>query len=138
MPASPATRAKKPKGRLDARTEFDDIVVLSRDDEAETFEAKIFGTDDVFTFSMDLNAYLQLAAFSGAAGAFVDFMDSLVVVNTDGDDDRRAVERKRRDEAERFHDLLKNTSHLTVERLAQFVADITEIAGDRPTNSSSG
>jgi hypothetical protein len=137
MPTAPAKRTKS-RPRPNERTEFDDIVVLGRDDDAQQFTARIFESDEVFVFSTDINAYLQLAAFSGRGDAFVEFMDSLVCVTSiTDDDDQRMIDRKTREEAERFHSVLKETSGLGVERLAQFVADITEIAGQRPTNSSS-
>lgn len=131
MPSTPATRGKtKPK-----EPTYDDIVVLSRDDEAQTFTAKIFD-GETFVFSTDINGYLHMAAFSGRTDSFIEFMDSLVEVPLEDDDDDKDIERKTREEGKRFHDLLAGQKGLTIERLAKFVADITEIAGDRPTNSS--
>lgn len=120
---------KKPQGE-----EWDDVRLISRDEDDETFVAEIFGEEE-FTFSTDVNAYLLLNAVRDGGG-FLDLMDSLVVVDTNGTDPKK-VEADRTKERDRFHDLLKRQKHLSVERLAVFIGEITELAGNETDDSSS-
>lgn len=109
-----------------------DIELLEWSDDRETFTAEIFG-EETFTFSTDVNAFLLLNAIRDGGG-FVDLMDSLVEVEEVDDED---IEDTRRKEQDRFHSLLSRQKKLSVERLAQFVGDITEIAGNEDAETSS-
>lgn len=123
MASPPAKTKKNPKS---------DIELIEWSEDGETFTAEIFGSE-TFTFSTDVNAFLLLNAVRDGGG-FVDLMDSLVEVVENEDED---VEDTRRKERERFHNLLANQKKLTVERLAKFVGDITEIAGNEDAQRSS-
>lgn len=118
---SPARSSKK---------KYDDVHVVAEDSELEQFTARIFDSTEVFTFSTDVNFWLQMNAFSGEPGAFADFMHSLIVVDIDDDDDERTADQKRFDAKRKFGEVMKTTKHLTPERLIRFIADITEIAGN--------
>lgn len=129
MPSAPAkTKPKK---------DYDDIVVLSTAPDGETFTAKIFDDVAPFTFSTDVNFYLQMQAFSGEPGAINEFLLSIVEIEVDDDDDDKAIEQKRFETKKRFTDILKTTRHLNAERLVRFVLDISEIAGNGTSTSSS-
>lgn len=123
MPSTPAKTRNRGK-------DYDDIVVVSRSDDDETFVAKIFGNDESFTFSTDANFYLQMQAFSGEPGAINEFLLSLIEIHVEDDDDQKAIDQKRQETKKRFTDILKNTRHLNADRLVRFVLDLTEIAGN--------
>lgn len=109
---------------------YDDVAIVSEDPDAETFTARIFDSTEMFTFSTDVNFWLQMNAFSGEPGAFADFMHSLLEVEVEEDDDEKSLDRKRFETKRRFNDVMRETKHLGPERLVQFIADITEIAGN--------
>lgn len=117
------TRSRKQK-------DYDDIVVVSRAPDNETFLARIFEDPEPFVFSTDVNFYLQMQAFSGEPGAINEFLLSIVEVPVDDDDTQEDIERKRADTKRRFTDDLKTAKRLTPDRLVRFVLDITEIAGN--------
>lgn len=131
MASTPARTKKK------AEPEYDDIELIGEfDAESESFNAKIFG-DDVFRFSTDVNGFLLMNAVRGG-GEFMDLLDSMVLL-PDGHEDlsEREIERLRDEEKERFHGVLSDQKHLTVERLARLVGDLTEIAGNATGETSS-
>ena len=107
---------------------YPDIVVLRKDD--ETFSARIFDDPEPFTFSTDVNGFLQLEAFSGQAGAFSELMFSMLEVDIEDDDTEDQIDRKRWDVKQRFTNLLKGQKGLSIERLIRFSVNITEIAGN--------
>jgi hypothetical protein len=110
-------------------------LVGSIDTEDETFTAKIFGGEE-FLFSTDVNGYLLLTATRGG-DEFIALMDSLVLIpDTDGLKPKE-IEAAREAEKERFHSVLAHQKHLTVERLARFVGELMEIAGNEEGESSS-
>ena len=112
-----------------------DIELTVRNEDG-SFEATIFGTD-TFLFSDDVNGYLLLNAVRDGAG-FLDLMDSLVLVPDIPDDATdKQIEELRAAERDRFHKLLAGQKRLSIERLAKLVGDITEIAGNESTDSSS-
>ena len=122
---TPAKRKAQPKK---ADEEFDDLTDVDYDEANEQFTAEVFGSGERFLFSTDVNAFLLMnAARDLRGGAFLDLMDSLVTV-PDGEDAE--------DERKRFHDTLGSVRHLTVERLAAFVAAITDAAGNEDGGSS--
>jgi hypothetical protein len=131
MASTPARTKKK------AEPEYEDIeLVGSFDSEAEAFNAKIFG-EEVFRFSTDVNGFLLMNAVRGG-GEFIDLLDSMVLL-PEGSQDLydREMERLRSEEKERFHGVLSDQKHLSVERLARLVGDITEIAGNVSGETSS-
>ena len=131
---SPARTIKKTPAK---KKDFDDVKLVRWDDSGEEFTARIFDAEE-FTFSTDVNAYLLLnASRDVAGGGFLDLMDSLVVVDTTEADGDSEVEDLTRKERNRFHDLLKAQKQLSVERLAKFIADLMEIAGNEDGDNSS-
>lgn len=123
MPAT-ATPTRVPKGKKS----YDDITVVSETDEA--FVAKIFDDPTPFTFSKDVNGYLQLAAYSGEPGSFKEFMLSMLEVEVDDDADSDVIDQARFDVKRRFEDLMKAQKGLDIGRLIKFSLHITEIAGN--------
>jgi hypothetical protein len=119
----PSSVARKPKSK-----EYPDIEVLSEDD--LSFVAKIFGDPEPFTFSKDVNGYLQLGAYSGEPGAFKEFMLSLLEVDVPDEADQEEIEQARWDTKRRFEELMKAQRGLTIQRLIKFSLNITEIAGN--------
>ena len=101
----------------------------------ETFVARVFGEEE-FTFSTDINGFLLLTATRGG-DEFVRLMDSMVVVDTDGMTKKGEIEAARDAERERFHKVLAGQKHLTIERLASFVGELMEIAGNEDGENSS-
>ena len=101
----------------------------------ETFVARVFGEEE-FTFSTDINGFLLLTATRGG-DEFVRLMDSMVVVDTGGLSGKRDIEAARDAERERFHNILAAQKHLTIERLASFVGELMEIAGNEDGENSS-
>jgi hypothetical protein len=131
---SPARTTKKTPAK---KKDFDDVKLVRWDDSGEEFTASIFDAEE-FTFSTDVNAYLLLnASRDVAGGGFLDLMDSLVVVDTTEADTDREIDEVTKTERDRFHDLLKAQKNLSVERLAKFIADLMEIAGNEDGDSSS-
>lgn len=132
---TPARTTKKTPAKK--KEDFDDVKLVRWDDSGEEFTALVFDAEE-FTFSTDVNAYLLLNASRDVnGGGFLDLMDSLVVVDTTGADGDKEVEAVTKAERDRFHDLLKAQRNLSVERLAKFIADVMEIAGNEDGDSSS-
>jgi hypothetical protein len=130
MANTPARTTKK------ATKEIVDLELVGEIDTTdETFVARVFG-DDEFTFSTDINGFLLLTATRGG-DEFVRLMDSLVVVDTDGLTKKAEIEAARDAERERFHNVLASQKHLTIERLATFVGELMEIAGNEDGENSS-
>lgn len=123
MPSVPANRNAPKK-------DFDDIKVLSM--EPDHFTAKIFDDPEPFTFSTDVNSYLQINAFSAEPGAIKQFLYSMLEVTTEEDATENDIARARFDVKRRFDDLLGSVKGLKADRLVQFLLDITEIAGNAP------
>jgi hypothetical protein len=107
-----------------------DVKVLTEDE--DTFTAQIFDDPNPFTFSRDVNGYLQYTAYSGEPGALNDFLYSLLVVETADDADEADVETARWELKRRFQDILKSQKGLSIERLIKFTVSLTEIAGNVP------
>jgi len=127
---SPA-RTKKPTPDRSQDIEL----VGSIDTEDESFTARIFDGEE-FLFSTDVNGYLLLTATRGG-DEFIALMDSLVLIpDTDGLKPNE-MEAAREAEKQRFHSVLARQKHLTVERLARFVGELMEIAGNEEGESSS-
>lgn len=124
MPSVPATKPK-------TKTSYDDIEVVKL--EEDFFVAKIFGDPEPFTFSTDVNFFLQYGVFSLEPGAINQFLYSLLEVVTEDGATEQDIERARLETKRRFVDLLGTTKRLTPERLIQFILDLTEIAGNAPT-----
>lgn len=120
----PSSVARTPKGKK----EYADIVVLSEDD--EFFVAKIFDDPQPFTFSRDVNAYLQYTAYTGEPGALNEFFYSLLTVETPDEATEDDVETARWELKRRFQDILRTQKGLTMERLIRFSTDLTAIAGN--------
>lgn len=121
--ATPArTRGVKPS------KDYADIHIISRED--ESFRARIFDSDEIFTFSTDVNAFLMLNAFSGEAGAITSFMLSLIEIEVDDNADTDDIEIKRAETRRKFTDLLAGQKGLTIKRLIKFVGDLTDAAGN--------
>jgi hypothetical protein len=130
MANTPARTTKK------ATKEAVDLELVGEIDTVdETFVARVFG-DDEFTFSTDINGFLLLTATRGG-DEFVRLMDSLVVVDTHGLTKKAEIEAARDAERERFHNVLASQKHLTIERLATFVGELMEIAGNEDGENSS-
>jgi len=129
---SPA-RTKKTVARSDDDTDIE--LVGEIDDSAESFTARVFDEEE-FSFSTDINGFLLLTATRGG-DEFIRLMDSLVLYDTKGTTSKKILEERRLAEQKRFHDVLARQSHLTVERLAKFVGDLMEIAGNEDGDSSS-
>lgn len=111
-----------------------DITLIGEIDGAdESFTAKIFDGGE-FRFSTDINGFLLLTATRGG-DEFIALMDSLVLVDTDGATTPKEIEAARDAEKKRFHDVLASQKHLTIERLASFVGDLMEIAGNEDGDS---
>ena len=123
MPSVPATQ-KKPKN------DYADIDVLSTVE--DVFIAKIFGDPEPYTFSTDVNAYLQINAFSAEPGAIKQFLYSMLSVETADDATEADIARARFDIKRRFDETLASVKGLKAERLVQFLLDLTEIAGNAP------
>ena len=123
MPSVPATQ-KKPK------SDYADIKLVSTVE--DVFVAKIFDDPEPFTFSTDVNAYLQINAFSAEPGAIKQFLYSMLSVETADDADENDIARARFDLKRRFDETLATVKGLTAERLVQFLLDLTEIAGNAP------
>lgn len=133
---TPANRPKKTPASK-KKKEFEDVELVRWDDSGEEFTARVFGAEE-FNFSTDVNAYLLLNASRDiAGGGFLDLMDSLVAVDTAEAETDKEVDALTAAERDRFHDLLKRQDHLSVERLAKFIADLMEIAGNEDDDSSS-
>lgn len=123
MPSVPATKSK-------GKSSYDDIEVVSVAE--DHFVAKIFGDPEPFTFSTDVNFFLQYGVFSLEPGAINQFLYSLLEVVTEDDATQSDIERARADTKRRFVELLGTTKKLSPERLIQFILDLTEIAGNAP------
>lgn len=95
---------------------------LTEPDDEGNFTALIFGEE--FKLSTDVNGWLLLMA-SGDASKFVDLVESLIVVETKGDE---RIETARLREKRRFNDLLLAQQHFGVEAVAELIADITDAA----------
>jgi hypothetical protein len=131
MATTPARTKKK------AEPEYEDIELVGEfDAENESFHAKIFGKE-TFRFSTDVNGFLLMNAVRGG-GEFIDLLDSMVLL-PDGHEDlpEREIDQMREEEKDRFHGVLTDEKHLSVERLARLVGDITEIAGNVNGETSS-
>lgn len=130
MATTPARTTKKP-----VKDTVDLELVGEVDTADETFVARLFGEEE-FTFSTDINGYLLLTATRGG-DEFIRLMDSLVVVDTDGLTKKAEIEAAREAERDRFHNVLASQKHLSIERLASFVGEMMEIAGNEDGGNSS-
>lgn len=125
--ASPAKRTTT-NGRAKAKpTEPEsDIEVLSRDEAAETFEARLFGDDDaVFTFYEDANFFLLLISYGGEGedlAKLPTIIKSLMFVEGDTDEDRR-------EPWTRFIAVLAKQRGMNAERTMRFINDLIAAAG---------
>lgn len=130
MASTPARTKKKTE-------KFADIELLGDiDPESESFQARLFG-EEVFRFSTDVNGFLLMNAVRGG-GEFMDLLDSMVLLPEESDGlTGRDLEQARQAEEKRFHDVLATQKHLSVERLARLVGDLTEIAGNEDGETSS-
>lgn len=129
MANTPAKTTKKSTGE-----KTPDIVIVGEIDTSdESFTATIFDGEE-FRFSTDVNGFLLLTATRGG-DEFIALMDSLVIVDTDAAATPKEIEAAREAEKKRFHDVLAGQKHLTVERLAAFVGDLMEIAGNEDGDS---
>jgi hypothetical protein len=126
MPTSTPARTRAPK----QQKAYADLTIVSRHADGDSFRAKIFDDEEVFTFSTDVNAFLLLNAYSGEPGAITDFMLSLIEVDVADADDDATIERKRADTRRHFTDILKTQKGLSISRLIQFTADLTDAAGN--------
>lgn len=124
MPTTSPARTRHTKSAKD----YADLHIVSRDD--ETFRARVFDSDDLFTFSTDVNAFLMLNAFSGEPGAITTFMLSLVEIEVDDTADADDIEIKRVETRRKFTDILSTQKGLSVKRLVRFVGDLTDAAGN--------
>lgn len=123
MPTATPARTRGPKPK-----DYADLHIITRDD--ETFRARIFDSDEVFTFSTDVNAYLMLNAFSGEPGAITTFMLALIDIEVDDNADADDIEIKRAETRRKFTDILSTQKGLSVKRLVRFVGDLTDAAGN--------
>ena len=131
MASTPARTTKT----ATAKAEYDDIVLVGEIDTSdESFVAKVFSEAE-FTFSTDVNGYLLLTATRGG-DEFIRLMDSLVLVDTDGAKDDKEIDARTEAERARFHNVLATQKHLSIERLAKFVGDLMDIAGNEDGETS--
>lgn len=125
MPTTTPARTRGVKGN---GKDYADLHVIARDD--DSFRARIFDSDEVFTFSTDVNAFLMLNAFSGEPGAITNFMLSLVDIEVPDDADADDIEIKRAETRRKFTDAISTQKGLSVKRLVKFVGDLTDAAGN--------
>lgn len=133
MASTPARSAKTPKPiEVD---EYDDIELIGEIDTSdESFTAKVFSEAE-FTFSTDINGFLLLTATRGG-DEFIRLMDSLVIVDISDTRSKKEIGARTEAEKTRFHDVLSTQKHLTIERLAKFVGDLMDIAGNEDGETS--
>lgn len=131
---TPARRAAVARKKTPKPKDPDnDIVVVSRDEEAGTFTAKLFGTDEEFTFFDDVNFLLLLIAYGGEGedlAKLPTILKSLIAVDVDDADD---ADLARREVWQRFVAVLAAQRGMNAERSMKFINDIVAAAGkDQP------
>lgn len=110
-----------------------DLKVVSRDDEAATFTAKIFGEE--FLFSSDTNGWLVFMASTGKAEHMEKLMHSMILIPDAEDKSESELRLARFREAERFSEVLGSQQNFSLERMFRLVNDIIEAAGNDHTDS---
>lgn len=130
VPAKRATptRTKKTKP---AEPESD-LEIVATDEEQDTFTAKVFGTDEEFTFYNDVNFLLLLIAYGGEGEDLAQLptiLKSLIHVDEDTDEARRET-------WQRFMRVLSAQRGMNAERSMKFINDLVAAAGkDQPESA---
>lgn len=118
--ASTTSKTKAP-----ARRETPVFEKLTEPDADGHFNAKIFGQE--YTLSDDVNAWLLIRAGGGDLASLGKLVEKTIVVEPeDGENHAQAHARI----IGGFHRLLENQEHLTIEKVMELVAAMTEAAGN--------
>lgn len=122
----PAKRATATRTRKTKPTEPEsDLEIVATDDVAETFTARLFGTDEEFTFYNDVNFLLLLIAYGGEGEDLAQLptiLKSLIHVEEDTDEARRET-------WQRFMRVLSGQRGMNAERSMKFINDVVAAAG---------
>jgi hypothetical protein len=131
----PTTAARVPAKRAAKSTPVEsdsDIEILSTDEDAGTFTAKVFGTDEEFTFYDDVNFLLLLIAYGGEGEDLAQLptiLKSMIFVADDTDEARRTT-------WQRFMSVLAKQRGMDAERSMKFINDLVAAAGKDQLESS--
>lgn len=123
--ASTSPAKKKAATPARRRTEVEMFEMTSEIDDDGNYTAEIYG--ETFTLSSDVNAWLLIEAGAGEPKAIVSLVHSLLVVEPEDGEDLDAARRRVQ---KRFTDHIGAQRNFSVERLVEFIADITEAAGN--------
>lgn len=109
-----------------------DVEVIGEDDVEGTFTAKLFGTDEAFTFYADANFLMLLIAYGGEGedlAMLPTIIKGMIAVDEDSDEARRA-------EWSRFVTVLAPQRGMNAERSMRFINDLIAAAGkDQPESA---
>lgn len=136
--STPVKRATKAVTRVKPakpRAPESDVEVVSEDADAGTFTARVFGTEQEFTFYTDVNFMMLLISYGGDAEGLTMLpviIKSLLVVDevvVKGRVDNEATDAVRHAEWMRFVGVLATQRGMNSERSMKFINDLIAAAG---------
>lgn len=129
---TPAKRTSKAVTRVKAKPKEPDTDVEVVDEDEDTFTAKLFGTDEQFTFYKDVNFLMMLIAYGGEGEDLSNLptiIKGMMCVEEDSDEARRA-------EWARFIKVAAPQRGLGGERTFRFINDLIAAAGKDQAESA--
>lgn len=126
----PAKRGTKPQPPAEPDS---DLEIVSRDETNGTFTARLFGSEEEFTFYDEVNFLMLLIAYGGEGEDLAQLptiLKSMIHVDEDSDDARRST-------WQRFLALLAKQRGMDAERSMKFINDLVAAAGkDQPESAA--